>query len=1124
MGAIFTLNRSNIKVALVINLFLAALLLYAGPLTAASAAPVDSSPGGDASLQAEKAVFTDLSANSPLYPYVRYLTDKGIIKGFPDGSFRPADDVTRAQAARVMVLAKGLQPVKDGAATFSDVPADHWAYGEIEAAIRAGLFRGYPDGTFNPDSTITRAEAITLLLNLSGGALSGKDMVIGDVGPDHWAYRQVVTAVEAGLVELSAEKLFQPDLAFRRGDLTRGLSAMFTLSPVLRPADLTGKLVVKKGKVTVASINGVPREVSGEMRVGAGDKIKTGAGSQAEIVFDDGSGFLIEAGTDLEINQARGFVYMRENGTPGVAVDKLVVNLTKGQIFGALASRYEKAPQPAGGNKTASLGGIDGIDMVLASTELPPDLAGILLAEAEADGSENQEVPWWAEPYTERERVTVDMPWGVAGIRGTFWMNSVSATGQSSTALIIGHAVVTSGGQTVPVTAGQSTVITSVSAPPAPPAALTQSQQQALATVRDWVTQRAQDIQNNLPPAPAPAVLPPTAPVGQPPVPVQQQQQQVPDIVSTVTQSLNQATGGVTPPSNNNNGGGSTAPKVESVSAVDYTVTVTFNKEVTDAYIDKSEAWFPVVTLADGTKYKIWMEDSNGYYSACLHSVKYVAGTKNVEIFAYGAESEEEYTVTIYKGAEFDEVVMTNNTTFTYSGSPLVTQAAAISHTTIEVVFDKEVYSPIASDFSFDNDLTVLSAELKSGTDNVVVLTTSKQTENAEYVLSYKGKYAGLIDGYDTLITVLPLYGTDYDPFDDTLTFWLMDESNDTIAFSATDDTEYYDETPGDSVMKAVDECFIDGDECNEIDVENVLNEKELMVEIHLEPNGDIEEFHILKDVTQDEDPDNDPYSLVADSNGRNIYINNSWYALSDDAALFVRDDSGDYYSITWDFMQDTGEFDGYAYVDFDDLVKCVVSVDPLIHKPDRGIVLSKDLVDDEYTLTLMVNDEVKTFEVDDDTVVSVVYQDDNEGDVMSEPYDLSYINSGDIVEFTLYYDLEIDWITELGPFSTTVSGETYDRWKVNNVDGNDLFLELLPHKGDAAGFTLDFAYEKDVNLSDDEDPEDRSFIFDYSDSGIAPESTMFDDVNPGDIVQIFMFDPEHDYADKVQFVKIVDQ
>ncbi|OPX81407.1 MAG: Cellulosome-anchoring protein precursor [Pelotomaculum sp. PtaB.Bin013] len=477
---------------------------------------------------------------------MRYLAEKGIISGFPDGTFRPTESLTRAQAAKVMVLTKNLSEVKEISPTYQDVPADHWAFGVIEAATKAGLFTGYPDGTFNPDGVITRAEAIALLFRLSGGALSDKKVEIGDVATGHWAYRQVATAIEAGLVELPSDKLFQPDLAFRRGDLARSLSAMITIGPDLRTAALTGKLTVKKGKVTFTTGDGVSHEVGGEEQISAGTKVATDNQGKAEITFDDGSGMLLEANTIIEITKAEGFTYMRQDGSPGVAVDKLVVKLKQGNIFGALASRYDNPAQTTGEKKTAFFDKVEKHTLVLASTEMPPGLSGILIAEGGSASGGSEEIPWWNEPYAERERVVVDMPWGVAAIRGTFWMNQVSAGGQS-TSLITGHAVVTSGGQTVSVTAGQSTVITSQNAPPTPPAALTQNQVQAWAAVEKFVNERAQEIQNNIPPPPAPVVLPPEMPVEQSLVTVGQQQQTA-NIVETVKQSYNQVTGSVNTP------------------------------------------------------------------------------------------------------------------------------------------------------------------------------------------------------------------------------------------------------------------------------------------------------------------------------------------------------------------------------------------------------------------------------------------------------------------------------------------------------------------------------------------------------------------------------------------------
>ncbi|BAF60986.1 hypothetical membrane protein [Pelotomaculum thermopropionicum SI] len=654
-------NRKKSLKALFRISLLAVLLLCLIPLHKASAA------SGEAAVQAGKPSFTDLASDSPLYPYVRYLTDKGIINGFPDGTFRPAESVTRAQAAKIAVLAKGLHPVKDVSPTYSDVPAGYWAFGEIEAATKEGLLRGYPDGTFNPDGTITRAEAITLLLRLSGGELSGNDIVIGDIGRDHWAYRAVITAVEAGLVELPADKLFKPDLAFRRGDLARGLSALFTLGPSLRQTELTGKLAVKKGEVTLTAENGASREVAGETRVGAGTKIITRHNSQAEIAFDDGSGILIDANTEISIVKATGFAYMRSDGSPGTAVDRLEIELKKGKIFGALASRYEKA-ETSGENKTSFTGGGKEKYITLASTNFSPGFAGILLAENETPGTESQETAWWQEPYSERERVVVDMPWGVCGIRGTFWMNQVSSTGQS-TALITGKAVVTAGGKSVTLTGGQSTTITSSGAYPTPPAALTQADKQSWAAVKGWVEERAREIQNNLPVPPAPAVLPPEVPVEQPTAPVEQQQQETAGLAGKIIETFEQDTTGTATTTGSSGNGGSSGGNsntqiVTAINILNNVITLTFNKAVSEAHIDDTGAWFPVVTLADGIKYKIWIVDSSNDYSMCLHSVSYTPGKNTVDIITFGAMPGKEYKLTVYKGEQFEETVMNSSFTF----------------------------------------------------------------------------------------------------------------------------------------------------------------------------------------------------------------------------------------------------------------------------------------------------------------------------------------------------------------------------------------------------------------------------------------------------------------------------
>ena len=84
----------------------------------------------------------------------------GIVKGDPDGRFRPDDNITRAEFAAI--AARFDKTKATTTAKFSDI-AGHWAAAEISRAAELGWVSGYPDGTFKPDKYITRAEAMSLI-------------------------------------------------------------------------------------------------------------------------------------------------------------------------------------------------------------------------------------------------------------------------------------------------------------------------------------------------------------------------------------------------------------------------------------------------------------------------------------------------------------------------------------------------------------------------------------------------------------------------------------------------------------------------------------------------------------------------------------------------------------------------------------------------------------------------------------------------------------------------------------------------------------------------------------------------------------------------------------------------
>jgi hypothetical protein len=134
--------------------------------------------------------------------YVSELASRGVIGGFPNGEFRPNDEITRAQFASIVAHALNLAAT-GGTRNFTDVPANHWAAGSIGAVANAGLVGGFPDGSFHPDDKLTRAQAIVVLAkalrgaNINPAALSAYSDA---QAVPSWAQDSVSTAAQARII------------------------------------------------------------------------------------------------------------------------------------------------------------------------------------------------------------------------------------------------------------------------------------------------------------------------------------------------------------------------------------------------------------------------------------------------------------------------------------------------------------------------------------------------------------------------------------------------------------------------------------------------------------------------------------------------------------------------------------------------------------------------------------------------------------------------------------------------------------------------------------------------------------------------------------------------------------
>jgi hypothetical protein len=108
--------------------------------------------------------FFDVPSNHWAKGFVEALATRGIINGFPDGTFRPDEGVTRAQFA-AMVQKAFDQRARRNPVEFVDVPSSYWGYWAIATAYSTGFMSGYPDGAFYPEQEILRAQVLVSLAN-----------------------------------------------------------------------------------------------------------------------------------------------------------------------------------------------------------------------------------------------------------------------------------------------------------------------------------------------------------------------------------------------------------------------------------------------------------------------------------------------------------------------------------------------------------------------------------------------------------------------------------------------------------------------------------------------------------------------------------------------------------------------------------------------------------------------------------------------------------------------------------------------------------------------------------------------------------------------------------------------
>lgn len=163
----------------------------------------------------QKALFPDI-AGYWAEPEITFLAQNKVITGYSNGLFGPTDKVTRAQTAKMVADQLKLASVKPN---FQDVPSSLYAYGQIGALEKAGIIQGTSATTFSPDSNLTRAQAAAILVkayHLTGTT----SQTFKDVKKGYWAASAIDTLVAHHIVTGYSDQTFRPESKITRAEFS----------------------------------------------------------------------------------------------------------------------------------------------------------------------------------------------------------------------------------------------------------------------------------------------------------------------------------------------------------------------------------------------------------------------------------------------------------------------------------------------------------------------------------------------------------------------------------------------------------------------------------------------------------------------------------------------------------------------------------------------------------------------------------------------------------------------------------------------------------------------------------------------------------------------------------------
>jgi hypothetical protein len=186
--------------------------------------------------------FLDLPDTSWAYSYIGNLYCRNVVSGFSDGTFRPNAEITRGQFTKMLVLVFNMTSQVPDQPTFADVPLGSTYSAFVETAAKAGIVGGYNDGTFRPNASVTRGQAVKMITIAANWAQAYPPVpTFKDIPSTHWAFGYVEAAYRHSIINGYPDGAFKPQVSMTRAQVAKVLTiATQPWLPLSKPQEASG--------------------------------------------------------------------------------------------------------------------------------------------------------------------------------------------------------------------------------------------------------------------------------------------------------------------------------------------------------------------------------------------------------------------------------------------------------------------------------------------------------------------------------------------------------------------------------------------------------------------------------------------------------------------------------------------------------------------------------------------------------------------------------------------------------------------------------------------------------------------------------------------------------------------